>query len=91
MSEPMSDAPTRVSLVTGGTRGIGAAVSELLACARKAVVAVYAGNHDAARQFGRTWPPKALMSPSGPPILPIRTPARGSSSTSSPNTVESIT
>jgi NAD(P)-dependent dehydrogenase (short-subunit alcohol dehydrogenase family) len=41
----------RVSLVTGGTRGIGAAISETLAREGNTVVAVYAGNHDAAREF----------------------------------------
>lgn len=39
----------RVTIVTGGTRGIGAGVSELLAAKGSHVVAVYAGNHDAAR------------------------------------------
>ena len=39
----------RVSIVTGGTRGIGAAISELLAADGTHVAAVYAGNRDAAR------------------------------------------
>ena len=39
----------RVAIVTGGTRGIGAVISELLAADGTHVAAVYAGRHDAAR------------------------------------------
>jgi NAD(P)-dependent dehydrogenase (short-subunit alcohol dehydrogenase family) len=39
----------RVAIVTGGTRGIGAAISELLTAEGTHVAAVYAGNHAAAR------------------------------------------
>jgi NAD(P)-dependent dehydrogenase (short-subunit alcohol dehydrogenase family) len=39
----------RVAIVTGGTRGIGAAVTDLLSAEGAHVAAVYAGNHEAAR------------------------------------------
>ena len=39
----------RVAIVTGGTRGIGAAITELLTADGVHVAAVYAGNHDNAR------------------------------------------
>jgi acetoacetyl-CoA reductase len=41
----------RVALVTGGQRGIGAAISEALHKAGRKVVASYAGNDEAARAF----------------------------------------
>jgi acetoacetyl-CoA reductase len=41
----------RVALVTGGQRGIGAAISEALKAAGRTVVASYAGNDEAARAF----------------------------------------
>ena len=41
----------RVAVVSGGTRGIGAAVSRALAKAGYRVAAVYAGNDDAAAKF----------------------------------------
>ncbi|MEK9832921.1 MAG: acetoacetyl-CoA reductase [Rhodospirillaceae bacterium] len=41
----------RVALVTGGTRGIGAAISIALKNAGRDVVANYAGNEHAAREF----------------------------------------
>ena len=41
----------RVALVTGGTRGIGAAISCALRDAGRSVVATYAGNEEAARAF----------------------------------------
>lgn len=42
----------RVALVTGGTRGIGAAVSQALKAAGYSVAAIYAGNIKAAEVFG---------------------------------------
>jgi acetoacetyl-CoA reductase/3-oxoacyl-[acyl-carrier protein] reductase len=39
----------RVAIVTGGTRGIGAAISELLTADDVHVAAVYGGNHENAR------------------------------------------
>ena len=41
----------RVALVTGGTRGIGAAISKALKSAGYKVAATYAGNEEAARKF----------------------------------------
>lgn len=41
----------RVAIVTGGTRGIGAAISQGLAAAGYSVAANYAGNDDAAKAF----------------------------------------
>jgi acetoacetyl-CoA reductase len=41
----------RVALVTGGTRGIGAAISKALKAAGYKVAASYAGNDDAAAKF----------------------------------------
>lgn len=41
----------RVALVTGGSRGIGAAISRALAGAGYQVAASYAGNTEAARRF----------------------------------------
>ena len=41
----------RVALVTGGTRGIGAAISQELKEAGRHVVASYAGNEEAAKAF----------------------------------------
>ena len=41
----------RVALVTGGTRGIGEAISVALKAAGRQVVASYAGNDEAARAF----------------------------------------
>jgi acetoacetyl-CoA reductase len=42
---------TRVAVVTGGTRGIGRAVSVTLKDAGYKVAAIYAGNEEAARRF----------------------------------------
>ena len=41
----------RVAVVTGGTRGIGAAVSRMLKDKGYKVAATYAGNDDAAQKF----------------------------------------
>jgi acetoacetyl-CoA reductase len=41
----------RVALVTGGTRGIGAAISKALKAAGYKVAATYAGNDEAAQKF----------------------------------------
>ncbi|MBZ0215297.1 MAG: SDR family NAD(P)-dependent oxidoreductase, partial [Fimbriimonadaceae bacterium] len=42
---------SRVAIVTGGTRGIGAAISEALKAAGVSVAANYAGNDEAANAF----------------------------------------
>jgi acetoacetyl-CoA reductase len=41
----------RIALVTGGTKGIGGAISKALAADGKVVVASYAGDHEAAKKF----------------------------------------
>jgi len=41
----------RVAVVTGGTRGIGAAISKALKAAGYKVAAIYAGNDEAAQKF----------------------------------------
>ncbi|NMA42453.1 MAG: 3-oxoacyl-ACP reductase FabG [Oligosphaeraceae bacterium] len=41
----------QIAIVTGGTRGIGAAISTALLCAGAKVVATYANNQNAAEQF----------------------------------------
>ncbi|MEX0287297.1 MAG: SDR family NAD(P)-dependent oxidoreductase, partial [Paracoccaceae bacterium] len=41
----------RVALVTGGSRGIGAAISKALSAAGCSVAASYAGNDEAAAAF----------------------------------------
>ena len=46
----------RVALVTGGTRGIGEAISIALKDAGYNVAAVYAGNDVAAKEFADTEP-----------------------------------
>ncbi|MDQ2801686.1 MAG: acetoacetyl-CoA reductase [Pseudomonadota bacterium] len=43
----------RLALVTGGTRGIGAAISKVLKADGRTVVASYAGNEEAAQAFNR--------------------------------------
>lgn len=43
----------RVALVTGGTRGIGAAISKALQAAEYKVAAIYHGNDDAAHKFNQ--------------------------------------
>src|ERR1039458_7183594 len=45
------DAMSRVALVTGGTRGIGAAISKALKAAGYKVAANYGGNDEAAQKF----------------------------------------
>ena len=42
---------SRVAVVTGGTRGIGAAISKALAAAGYSVAATYHGNDEAAAKF----------------------------------------
>ncbi len=42
---------SRVALVTGGTRGIGAEISRQLKAAGRIVIASYAGNDAAAEAF----------------------------------------
>ena len=42
--------PSRLALVTGGTRGIGAAISEALHQSGRRVIATYRNRHAEARQ-----------------------------------------
>ena len=46
----------RVAVVTGGTRGIGGAISQALKAAGYSVAANYAGNEEAATKFSRPRP-----------------------------------
>src|SRR5882757_1069712 len=48
---PWEDGMARVAVVTGGTRGIGAAISKALKAAGYKVAANYAGNDEAAQKF----------------------------------------
>ena len=45
---------SKTALVTGGSRGIGAAISKALKAAGYTVAATYAGNDDAAKAFTRS-------------------------------------
>jgi acetoacetyl-CoA reductase len=51
MPQRGEDIMGRVALVTGGSRGIGAAISKTLQAAGYTVAANYAGNDEAAAQF----------------------------------------
>ncbi len=70
----------RVAVVTGGTRGIGAAISKALKAAGYKVAATYAGNDEAAQKFKAE---TASTSTSG--TFPASTPAPRASSRSRPN------
>jgi 3-oxoacyl-[acyl-carrier protein] reductase len=52
MDKPFADCR---AIVTGGTRGIGRAVSEMLLRGGAGVTAVYGGNDEAAAAFARDW------------------------------------
>ena len=66
----------RVAIVTGGTRGIGAVISELLAADGTHVAAVYAGRHDAAANWPAGSRRRAARSASTPVTSATRTSAR---------------
>ena len=55
----------RVALVTGGTRGIGEAISKALQAAGRTVIASYAGNDTAARAFTEATGIKAMKFDAG--------------------------
>ena len=44
---------SRLAIVTGGTRGIGAAISKALKAEGHRVIANYAGNDEVAQRFGK--------------------------------------
>ena len=69
----------RIALVTGGTRGIGRAISLVLKEAGARVAANYAANDDAANAFKDETASKSLSSTSA-----ISTPARTASPRSKP-------
>jgi acetoacetyl-CoA reductase len=50
----MDDAQDRVALVTGGTRGIGAAISTCLARSAARIAALYERDTDAAESFAKS-------------------------------------
>ncbi|MCW3474512.1 acetoacetyl-CoA reductase [Limobrevibacterium gyesilva] len=56
---------SRVALVTGGTRGIGAEISRALKEAGRTVIASYAGNDEAARAFNAETGIKAMKFDAG--------------------------
>ena len=55
----MGDMKGQVAVVTGGTRGIGLAISERLLNRGVTVAAGYATNHDHAREFAESTPTAA--------------------------------
>ncbi|RDC61285.1 3-oxoacyl-[acyl-carrier-protein] reductase [Alteripontixanthobacter maritimus] len=50
-NEGKANSTSRIAIVTGGTRGIGRAICEMLASEGRTVIANYGGNDDAARAF----------------------------------------
>ena len=66
----------RVALVTGGTRGIGAAISRALKASGYKVAASYAGNDAAARWVVVIYLAGLLRRELGVRLIPLVTPTR---------------
>ena len=62
----------RVALVTGGSRGIGAAISVALKAAGYTVAANYAGNYEAAAKFTAETGITVVSVDSDNPAIPIK-------------------
>ena len=64
---------SRVALVTGGTRGIGAAISKALKAAGYKVAANYGGNDEAAAEIQEPRPASRCSSGTCRPLTPAPT------------------
>jgi NAD(P)-dependent dehydrogenase (short-subunit alcohol dehydrogenase family) len=88
-AEQIASRPGRVAIVTGGTRGIGAAISLRLAADGATVAAVYNTNRQAAEQFAEGRSPMIFQSRCTRPTSPIPATAREWPTRSFTSTAES--